>query len=144
MMGRLPAVPAASHDVLVTAESRLLFQELCHDRPRSVVDARPIFQKLCGLDPHGTAFRHPLATFNLDQSGRGEETVILRAVASSCCAHEEIFGATMPKCLCVLQLIVDDLELFPEARGIKHHKALQALRSAAFCLRWKACEISAR
>ncbi|CAE7263147.1 PCBP3 [Symbiodinium natans] len=38
-------------------------EELCHDRPRSVV---------------------------------------------------EIFGATMPKCLCVLQLIVDDLELFPE------------------------------
>ncbi|CAE7618890.1 PCBP4 [Symbiodinium sp. CCMP2592] len=26
----------------------------------------------------------------------------------------EIFGATMSKCLCVLQLIVDDLELFPE------------------------------
>ena len=28
---------------------------------------------------------------------------------------EEIFGASVSKCICVLQLIVDDLELFPEA-----------------------------
>lgn len=31
-----------------------------------------------------------------------------------CWEAEEIFGAPIAKCICVLQLIVDDLELFPE------------------------------
>ena len=30
------------------------------------------------------------------------------------CSAQEIFGAPLTKCICVLQLIVDDLELFPE------------------------------